>query len=366
MTLAAADVKVRCMREIVDTPEEALAEPLPPLLVRRSLESYLDRHGLGDGPISASHLGDGHSNFTFLIERGGERWVLRRPPRPPLPPSAHDMAREARVLVALEGAGARVPHVVVLCEEEDVLGVPFYLTDFIEGDVVTLELPPHLDDPEHRRGVGLELVDTLAEIHAVDWTAAGLEGFGKAEGYLERQVRRFSGLWEINKTRELGDVLEVAGWLEAERPESGPATIVHGDYRLGNVMLAPGTPARIAAVMDWELSTIGDPLADVGYLVATYADPVAPPNVLHISPVTRAEGFPTRAELVARYAERSGRSVEALPWYEALALWKSAVFCEAIYGRYLRGERGEDAFGASLERGVPQLLEAAGEAASRL
>ena len=350
--------------EIVETPADASGLELAPLLVLRPLEGYLDRLGLGGGPVSAAKLGEGHSNVTFLVEREGWRGVLRRPPRPPLPPSAHDMAREVRVQRALEEAGARVPHVVDLCEDESILGVPFYVMEFVDGDVVTSRVPPPLDTPSERRRMAEELVDTLVEIHAVDWRAAGLDGFGKPEGYNERQVRRFAGLWEINKTRDLPRVVEVAAWLAENVPAQAEATVVHGDYRLGNVMFAPGAPARIAAVMDWELSTIGDPLADLGYLLATYSEPGAEPNVLHLTTVTQAEGFPSRAELAGLYSERSGRSVSSLAWYEALALWKSAVFCEAIYGRWLRGERGaDDPFGPVLEVGVPQLADAAAEAA---
>jgi aminoglycoside phosphotransferase (APT) family kinase protein len=222
-------------------------------------------------------------------------------------------------------------------------------------------VPTELDSPLERNRIAGELVDALVEIHAVEWPAVGLEGFGRPTGYLERQVRRFTGLWEVNATRELRLVGEVGAWLDAERPESGPATVVHGDYRLGNVLFAPGAPARLAAVLDWELATIGDPLADVGYLLSTWEG-----SPLALTPVTGLQGFPAREELAARYAERSGRSVRDLGWYEALALWKSAVFCEAIYGRYLRGERGDDdPFGRSLERGVPALLEAAAAIAER-
>jgi aminoglycoside phosphotransferase (APT) family kinase protein len=254
-----------------------------------------------------------------------------------------------------------VPEILAVCEDETILGVPFYVMALVEGDVVTTEVPARLDDAAGRGAVTAELVDALVEIHAVDWRAAGREGFGKPTGYLERQVRRFAGLWEVNATRELPQVGELAGWLAANRPESGAATVVHGDYRLGNVVLASGRPARVAAVLDWELATIGDPLADVGYLVSTWAG-----SPLALTPVTRLAGFPDRDGLASLYEERSGRSLRDLGWYEALALWKSAVFCEAIYGRHLRGERGtDDPFGRSLERGIPALLDAATAAASR-
>jgi aminoglycoside phosphotransferase (APT) family kinase protein len=348
--------------DVVDTPAEAAALPLPPLVVRRPLEAWLDAHGLGRGPLAATRIGAGHSNATFLLVRTGERVVLRRPPRPPLPPSAHDMLREARVLGALEGR-ARVPRVLAVCCDEDVLGVPFYVMEELAGHVVTDELPATLGTPAARRELGHDLVDALAELHAVDVASAGLSDFGRPDGYLERQVRRFVALWEHNATRELPLVGELASRLAAALPAPGGACVVHGDYRLGNAMLDPERP-RVLALLDWELATLGDPLADLGYLVATYTDGASPRTVLDLSPVTSSAGFPSRAELVERYAERSGRDVAALAWYETLALWKAAVFCEGLYGRYLRGETA-DPWTASLGEGVPGLLHAAAVTAER-
>ena len=196
--------------------------------------------------------------------------MLRRPPRPPLPPSAHDVLREARLLSAVQDADVRTPRVLATCDDESVIGAPFYVMELIEGDVLTTELPPALEG-EARARIGDELVDALVEVHAVDWRACGLEGYGKPTGYLERQLRRFGGLWEHNRTRELPVLERVTAWLAEHLPESGEATIVHGDYRLGNTMFAPGAAARLNAIFDWELATIGDPLADVGYLVATWS-----------------------------------------------------------------------------------------------
>lgn len=351
--------------EIVETAAEAEALELPPLLVREAVEKFLDRQGLGTGPLRARRIGEGQSNVTYLLERGGGRYVLRRPPRPPLPPSAHDMLREARLQLALAHAGARVPQVVAVCDDESVLGVPFYVMEYLQGVVLTDRLLTALDTPPERRRIGVELVEALAELHGVDWVACGLGDFGRPAGYLERQVRRFSALWEHNATRELPQVLELAEWLEANRPDSKEATVVHGDYRLGNVMLASTAPARAVAVLDWELATIGDPLADVGYLLATYSDAASPGTPLELSPVTREGGFPSRSQLAELYERRTGRSLARLAWYEALALWKAAVFCEAIYGRYLRGERPHDRFAASLDAGVPRLLEVAQDSAAR-
>ena len=191
----------------------------------------------------------------------------------------------------------------------------------------------------------------------------GLAAFARPGSYGERQVRRFTQLWGINKTREVPLVEEVGESLARTMPPPLPETVVHGDFRLGNTMVAPNEPSRIVAVLDWEMGAIGDPRADVGYLLATYSEPGGPPNPLGTSPVTAQPGFPTKVELAERYVARSGRDVDLLAWFEGLALWKAAVFCEAIYGRYLRGELGaEDERAARFEEGVPHLAEAAAEA----
>ena len=347
-------------REIVDTLEEARAEELPPLIVREPLESYLEREGLGDGRLEPERIGEGHSNITFLLRRDGEdRLVLRRPPRPPLPPSAHDVLREARLLAAIQGTAARVPPVLAVCDDESVLGVPFYVMERVEGTVITSEIPPALDTPAERGRIASELIEALAELHSVDWRACGLEGFGKPTGYLERQLRRFGGLWEHNKTRELPVVQEVGDWLGRNLPDSSPATIVHGDYRLGNTMFRHDPPARLVAIFDWELATIGDPLADVGYLTATWSRPDdVQETMFDRFTVTQREGFPSRDELVALYEERSGRLVTEVRWYQALALWKAAVFMEGNYKRFLAGTT-DDSWLEMFDVGVPQLAEAA-------
>ncbi|HEU4974372.1 MAG TPA: phosphotransferase family protein [Baekduia sp.] len=323
--------------DIVRTREEAAANERPPLLVLEPLLAFLDAHGLGSGEPEITAIGDGRSNATFLFDRGGERFVLRRPPRPPIPPSANDMLREARVQRALAGR-VRVPEILAVCEDEGVIGAPFYVMEEMRGEVVTTEMPAVLDTPEQRRRTGEQLVDALVELHAVDWRAAGLEGFGKPDGYLERQVRRFLGLWEHNKTREIEAVERVGAWLGSHLPESPPSTIVHGDYRLGNVMLASQAPAEVIAIFDWEMSTIGDPLADLGYLCLTYASrDDAPGEPFQLSHVTLEEGWPLRGELVARYEERSGRAMTDIRWYQTLALWKAIVFMEGNFKRASSG-----------------------------
>jgi aminoglycoside phosphotransferase (APT) family kinase protein len=345
--------------DVVHTSEEAQAQERPPLIVREPLARFMDEHGLGSGPVEAEPIGEGHSNVTYLITRGGERFVLRRPPRPPLPPSAHDVLRESRLLAAIAGAPVRTPTVLAACDDEGVIGMPFYLMAYEDGTVITSAVPESLDSPGERRRICLELVDALAEMHAVDWRACGLEGFGKPTGYLDRQLRRFGGLWEHNKTRDLPVVQEVGEWLAANKPESPEATIVHGDYRLGNTMFANDAPAKLIAIFDWEMATIGDPLADVGYMTATWAeaDPETPTMFDGFS-VTREEGFLKRDELIARYEERSGRSMSDLRWYQALALWKAAVFMEGNYKRSLAGTT-DDPYLKLIDEGVPQLADAA-------
>jgi aminoglycoside phosphotransferase (APT) family kinase protein len=352
--------------DVVETAAEAAASARPPLLILERVRAFLDDHGLGSGPVVASRIGEGGgSNFSFLLERAGDRYVLRRPPRPPLPPSAHDVLRESRLQLALEPLGIRVPRIRAVCEDEALLGVPFYVTDYIDGHVVTTQLPPGLEaDRTARRRLAYDLVDTLVEIHAADAAAPALAPLMRPGSYLERQVRRFSQLWEVNATRDLPVVADVGARLAVSLPEALPPTVVHGDYRLGNMIVGPERPDRIVAVLDWEMGAIGDPRADVGYLLATYSEPGGDPSPLGTSPVTAAPGFPSSAELAARYVERSGRDVEPLPWFEALALWKAAVFCEAIYGRFIRGQlTADDTRAAAFEHVVPAL---AGTASARL
>jgi aminoglycoside phosphotransferase (APT) family kinase protein len=321
--------------DIVRSHAEAASNSREPLLVLEPLVEFLAQSGL-EAPtdLSASPIGEGHSNVTFILST---EVVLRRPPRGPLPPSAHDVQREARLLRALEPTPVRAPRVLAVCSDAGVIGAPFYVMEKVEGEVITDSLPEPLDNPAQRARIADQLIDALVELHTVDWMSVGLEGFGKPSGYLERQLRRFVGLWEHNKTRELIEVEEVGQWLRENMPESPVATIVHGDYRLGNTMFATTAPAQLVAIFDWEMATIGDPLADLGYVVMHWTQPDDPPSKFNLHTVTRLEGFPTREELVARYEERSGRSMRALNWYVTLALWKAIVFMEGNYKRALAG-----------------------------
>ena len=352
------------MSDVLAT-ENQLAEPgREPLLVLEPLAEFLEAAGLGNGPSEARLIGDGHSNVTYEISRRGQRLVLRCPPRGPLPPSAHDVLRECRLLAALATAGARVPPVLATCEDLSVIGAPFYITEFIEGEVLTTELPAAFADSEATELIAHQLVDSLVDIHAIDVESAGLTWFGRSDGYLERQVRRFRGLLADNATRPLPELEQVAEWLDRNRPPASETTVVHGDYHLGNVIVSSQTPPRLAAILDWEMATIGDPLADLGYLTAMWAetdDPTDP--MLELSPVTRLPGFPTRAQLTERYARRSGRDPARLVWYQTLAVWKAAIFLEGSYRRFLAGTTDDEYF-ARLGVGVPALARRALRTAS--
>ncbi|WP_062385697.1 phosphotransferase family protein [Demequina iriomotensis] len=327
------------------------------------LGAYLDGLGVPPGELAWRRIGDGQANLTYEVTRGGHTMVLRRGPRPPFPPSAHDMVREARFVRAVGAAGVPVPRVRAVCEDDAVLGVPFYVMDRVEGHVLTDVLPPGFDAPGASAATVDAAVDALADLHAVP-LEGDVAALGRPDGYLERQVRRFAQLWPLNTRRDLPAVARLGERLADTLPPDGRRTVVHGDFRLGNLMFA--APGALAAILDWEMAALGDPLADLGYLVATYSERGRAATPMDLTPITAASGFPTRADLAARYAARTGADLSALAWYEALALWKSAIFCEAMYTRWLAGERPDDRFAPGLADGVPALADAADEALSRM
>jgi aminoglycoside phosphotransferase (APT) family kinase protein len=300
-------------------------------------------------------VGEGKSNIVYLISRDGGDFVLRRPPRPPLPPSAHDVLREARLLTWLEGSKVRIPRVLAVCDDETVIGAPFYVMERVVGEVVSERIPPALDSPEGCAQISHALIDALVEVHGFDWSETPLRKMASRTPYLARQLRRFTGLWEHNRTRQIGDMDRVAGWLHANRPEAGEATVVHGDYRLGNVLFSDRRPARLEGILDWEMATIGDPLADVGYLCATWIEAADPHQGLYeVNAITRRPGFLPRAELAERYAEASGRNCSRLRYYEVLAWWKSAIVMEGNYRRAAEG-LSDDPFLKEFADGVREL-----------
>ena len=321
----------------------------------------VDAGGLGrwlGGPVEVKRIHAGHSNLTFLVRFEGGEYVLRRPPAGEVAPTAHDVLREHRVLAALQDTPVRVPRVLAAGEGEGVLpdGKAFYLMERVPGTVIRSRLPSGWgDDPHDRRRVGEELVDALVELHGVDAAAVGLADLGRPSGYVERQLRRWQAQRDFARVREIPDLDVVARWLAAHVPESPPPTLVHGDYKLDNVVFADDPPARLTAILDWEMCTIGDPFADLGWLLSFWVEPGEPVEGMRaLAAVSATGGFATRAELAERYGAASGRRVGDIRFYEALAVWKLAILLEASYARHLAGTT-DDPFFALLETGVPEL-----------
>lgn len=334
-----------------------MTAPIESLIDVENLSAYLERHLGGEGGFGVRRHQAGHSNETFFISRGDDELVLRRPPLGAFLPSAHDVGREYRVMSALQSGRVRVPRTIAMCADESVIGAPFYLMEKVDGFVIRDEVPDAFPE-QHRPRIGTELVDALVELHAVDPAEVGLADFGKPHGYLERQLRRWKGQMELTLplTRPLPDLEAVGEWLAANLPESPTATLVHGDYKLDNVLFALEVPPRLAAILDWEMSTIGDPLADLGWMISFWREPVDPAgNVFaETSRVTELPGFSSRAELIDRYASATGRDVSHLRWYQVLAGWKLAILLEGSYARHLAGMT-DDPFFAKMEQGVPEL-----------
>jgi aminoglycoside phosphotransferase (APT) family kinase protein len=290
-------------------------------------------------PLSFSLITGGHSNLTFdVTDANGRRWVLRRPPLGHVLATAHDMSREHKILSALRPTDVPVAPVAGLCTDEAVNDAPFYVMEFVDGTVVRDVATARSMSVEQRRAAGTSIIDTLARIHAVDIDAVGLGDLGRREGYIERQLKRWYGQFNKSKNREVPLVDEVHDLLLASVPEQGAATIVHGDYRLDNCMLGPD--GEIAAVLDWEICTLGDPLADVGLLQVYWADPDEPTYTSLPAP-TSAEGFPTKAELLEGYATASGRDLSQIDFYVAFGYWKLACIIEGVYARYVAGAMGD-------------------------
>jgi aminoglycoside phosphotransferase (APT) family kinase protein len=330
------------------------------------LERWFSEHlPEAEPPLSYERIAGGLSNLTYRVsDSGGRHWALRRPPLGRTLGSAHDMGREHRVVSSLLPTDVPVPVVRGLCEDESVTGAPFYVMDFVDGPVLRgiaeAELFP---DESDRRAIGERVADTLALIHAVDPDAVGLGDLGRKEDYVARQLRRWQGQWEKSKTRELEAVDRVHDRLAARIPAQGPATLVHGDYRLDNMILSDA--GKVAAVVDWELCTLGDPLADLGTLMAYWAER-GEDMVAFGEPANLAPGFPTRNELAARYAERSGRDISQLDYYLALGYWKLAIILEGVYARYAAGGYGKPDPGIEVfARFVERLAEAAEETEAR-
>jgi aminoglycoside phosphotransferase (APT) family kinase protein len=318
-------------------------------------------------PLTFERLPGGRSNLTYRVrDAAGADFVLRRPPLHGVLQSAHDMAREHRIIAALAGTDVPVPAAVALCEDPAVTGAPFYVMGYVDGTVPRDEATVVAAFDERARAAAADsLVDALVALHRVDPDAVGLGQLGRREGYLERQLRRWKGQLEQSRTRELPVLDEVHRRLAAAVPaQVGPARVVHGDYRLDNVVLSPA--GRVLAVLDWELCTLGDPLADLGLLLVYWAEPGDTELPLGTAPTT-LPGFPTRAELAEAYAARSGRAVDELDYYQAFGYWKLAVILEGVYARYAAGAygQGDDQTWRAFADTVVQLADRALEATAR-
>lgn len=321
------------------------------------LEVFLRDRGLAAGPLKSRGIGEGHSNLTFLVSDGERELVVRRPPPPPIPPGGHDVLREARLIQALGGVALPVARVLAVGGAGAVLDVPFYVMEYVPGVVITEGTPPALATPACRRNLAEQFIDRLADLHAVDWRACGLGNFGRPEGFNSRHLRRIAGLVADDGGAMPAAFVDVHGWLADNVPTESGATIIHNDYRFGNVMWAAEPPARLLAILDWELATLGDPLMDVGYVVASCPRPGEPPTpVQDFAGALLEPGFPSGGELVDRYAARTQSELPDLRWYVAMAHWKLAVLYE--YSRL----RGEDAYYADRAL-VRRFLDAAHRAA---
>ncbi len=330
-----------------------------------AVSAWFEEHVAGaEGPLEFTLIAGGHSNLTFgVTDANGKKYVLRRPPLGQVLATAHDMGREHKIISALGPTDVPVPPALGLCTDESVNGAPFYVMDFVEGLIIRDASVVASMSTAARANAGRSLAETLAKIHAVDPDAVGLGDLGKKDDYVARQLRRWYGQWEKSKTRELPEIDEVHDALLERMPEQGPAAIVHGDYRLDNCMA--NDDGDVIAVLDWELCTLGDPMADVGLLAVYWTDP-AESGVLLTAP-TAQEGFLRRQEVLDAYAKASGRDLSQVDYYVALGFWKLACIVEGVYARYAGGSMGSDGGGfEGFKHQVEHCARQAAEAVARL
>ena len=339
------------------------------------LDDLVDRDNLRE--FLAAELGEtdqydvqrheqGFSNETLFVTWGDQELVIRRPPPGETADTAHDVLREFEVVDALQETDVPVPTTVAATENTDVIGCPFYVMERLDGDVLRREEPERFANPDQRPRIGEEMVDTLAAIHTLDYEQAGLGEFGRPEGYTERQVDRWTKQfeWAFQETtaeREVPEIERIGNWLEANVPDEPAHTLVHGDYKLDNVIFGPGTPAELTGVLDWEMSTLGDPLCDLGWMLFFWLDddqdlkPIMQTN----APMFLTEdGYHSRKELVERYETQTGVPVQNMKFYRVLAVYKMAALGEMFYARYLMGN-SDNAYYQMMVDGVPQLAAAA-------
>jgi aminoglycoside phosphotransferase (APT) family kinase protein len=318
-----------------------------------------------DGEPTIRQFPTGASNLTYLIELGEWRGVLRRPPFGPVPPKAHDMEREARLLASLHPAFPLAPRLLALCSDRSVLGVPFHITEYREGAVIAFGLPEGVEPGEALgRAIGETVLRTLVELHEVDYRRAGLDGIGRPEGFMERQARGWIERYERAKTEEIPEVAPLTAWIARGVPRSPPATIIHNDYHLKNLLFDRSDPSRMVAVLDWEMATVGDPLMDLGVALSYWLEPGDPPALTaFLSTVTLGPGFPGRREFAERYATLSGRDLAEMGWYLPFAYFKLAVILQQIYARWARGQTRDPRF-EGMGRTVREIVQHAAELVS--
>jgi aminoglycoside phosphotransferase (APT) family kinase protein len=331
------------------------------------LEPYLRARVPFEGPLTVEQFPSGHSNLTYLLKAGANEWVLRRPPFGTKVKTAHDMGREFRILSALGPVYPKVPRPLVYCEDEGVLGAPFYVMERVRGVILRGAQPKAAAalTPGIMARLSENLVDTLAELHAVDFAAAGLSGLGHPEGYVRRQVEGWTKRYFDAKTDLVPQVEQAAAWAAQHLPQESSAALVHNDFKYDNVVLDPADLTRIAAILDWEMATVGDPLTDLGTTLGYWQDPDDPEafRLLPFGP-TLLPGNLTRAQVAQRYAKASGRDVGGVLFYYVFALFKIAVIAQQIYKRYVDGHTKDERF-AMMIVGVNLLGQQAARAIER-
>jgi len=309
---------------------------------------FLRAAGLTDvdpSQLTVEQFPAGHSNLTYLLRAGGWEAVLRRPPLGPVAPRAHDMAREFHILERLHPSFGLAPRPYVLCEDATLIGAPFYVMERRRGLVLDQELPPDWRrDLALHRAIAESLVQVLVELHQVDWQAAGLGEIGRPAGYMQRQVSGWIDRYVRARTDDVPEFELLSGWFLAQLPESPPATVVHNDFKLNNVLLEVHDPRRVTAVLDWEMATVGDPLSDIASLLVYWTAPDEIELMGGLKSVTTEPGFPTRSEIRSMYARMSGRDLSGLDYYVAFAYFKIGVILQQIYYRWKLGQTHDERF----------------------
>ncbi len=334
---------------------------------RAAAERYMREHieGLPEGELEVRQFPSGASNLTYLVKIGDWEGVLRRPPLGPVPPKAHDMERESRLLMKLHEAYPLAPGPYFFTDDESIIGAQFYVMEHREGVIVDDSFPKGVEPTEELcRGMSQMVADTLIELHAVDWKEAGLEELGRPEGFLERQVKGWIKRYNEAKTEEIEEVEPLTEWLSEGIPESPSATIVHNDFKLNNLVLNPDDLTEVRAVLDWEMATLGDPLFDLAVSLSYWFEPDDPQEIKALPTVTDTPGFWTRKEFIDYYAQKSGRDLSDMHWYMVFGYFKLAVILQQIYARWHKGQTKDERF-ADFDERVRNLILHAHELAQR-